>query len=155
MPRRLLGIAVLLHAFAHLSVQAWTRIAEPAWLSTALWILAYAGYFAAGLALLRAPVVRDWWKPLLGTATLASMLLVIWIRPAWGLVGAAIDVGALLAASDVLQRRIDADIAVVHELGDDALHHPRWVHAGWVLGAALLFYGTLVTALHPVIMRWG
>ena len=155
MLRALLGWIILLHALAHVSAGTWTTLLEPAWFTTALWTITFGAYFGAGLGVLRLPGLRHHWKNLLVTGTFASLALIVWMRPAWGLIGAAIDVTLLVLGMALLQPRIDSDIAVVDAIGTGDTRHPRWVRTGWALGIAALVYGSMVLAAHPVIMRWG
>lgn len=153
--RVLLGWILLLHALAHASTMAFTPIAQPVWFSTLLLAVAFAGYFAVGLALLRLPWLRLRWKPVMIAASIASMMLLLWLEPVWGVLGVALDVALFIGTEAVMQPRIDAAIEVREVLGAAATDHPRWVRIGWTLGALFLVYGTVVTLGRPTIMRWG
>lgn len=155
MPRKILGVVIILHALAHVSASTWSQAIEPMWIGTVLLSLAFSSYLACGLGLLRLPVLRRYWRPLIVVATVASIGWAIWTQPAWLIPGMAFDVVLLLVATAGFQRRIDADIAVVESLGRDAFRHRRWIAVGWSVGALALVYGAIVMAMHPVIMRWG
>lgn len=150
-----LGWLLILHALAHVSALVWTPLGDDASLRAVLSTLTFACYLAAGLGILRAPVARAHWKMLLLVATMSSMALIVWLRPAWGMVGVALDAFLLIAAEDVLEPRIEAAIVVRDQLGSDASAHPRWVRAGWIMGAVLLAYGSAVLLVMPTLLRWG
>jgi len=108
--RVLLGWALLLHALAHASTMAFMPMAQPVWFSTLLLGVAFAGYFAVGLALLRVPVLRRRWKQMMIVASLASVLLLLWVLSLWGVVGVAVDVALFIATEAVMQPRIDGEL---------------------------------------------
>lgn len=87
--------------------------------------------------------------------TVTSIGWFIWSRPAWVIPGTAIDMVLLLVATSGFQQRIDSDIAVVESLGRDAFRHRYWIGVGWLVGAVGLVYGTVVTVMRPVFLRWG
>lgn len=120
-----------------------------------LWSTALLGYLAAGLGMLRVPLVRHHWKPLMIGATAASMLLLILMHDLVGSMGIVLDVGLLLFVFEGAQRRVDADVIVAECVGAEGLGH-RWMHRmAWSAGAALLAYATVVVAIRPFYMRWG
>lgn len=155
MLRLALGWFVILHGVAHAFGMVSSAPHGSLWVDTLLWGGASVAYIAAGLGLLRAPLLRDRWKALIVAATGLSLLMIIWDLPAFGMIGVAIDVALLLAVVDVLQPRIDADISAVNTLGAGAYRHPRWVRASWVLGGVGLAYAAAALALRPVALRWG
>jgi hypothetical protein len=123
--------------------------------ATAFFAIATLAYLTAGLGLLRAPAMRRWWKVAVVIATLASLHLFVWYRPPWAIAGMCIDVALFVAILGAWQARIDADIAVLDAVGADAFRHPKWVAAGWVLGATALAYAVVVLALRPIALEWG
>jgi hypothetical protein len=155
MPRAVLAWILFVHALAHVSAEAWTSLSDPVWFTTALCAAAYAGYFATGLALLRTPVLRDHWKAALLGASLASIALIVWTRPPWGMLGAVLDIGLFIVVIAIMQPRIDSAIAVSEAVGLSATRHPRWTVLGWTIGTIVLAYGTAAVVARPTMMRWG
>ena len=154
MRRRLAGWFLISHAFAHSFAGMASWYVGRRWAS-AFFAIATLAYLVAGLGLLRAPAIRRWWKPAMVIATLASLHLFVWYRPPWSIAGMCIDVALFVAILGAWQETIDADIAVLDAVGADALRHPRWVAAGWTLGATALAYAVVVLALRPVALEWG
>jgi len=103
MRRVIVGWILIVHALAHVSADVWTSVSDPLWFTTILCTIAFVGYFSTGLALFRMPVARDHWKALLLSATLASLTFIVWTRPAWGMIGAALDIALFLLVIDVMQ----------------------------------------------------
>lgn len=155
MKRVILGWILFAHALAHVSADVWTSLNDPLWFTTALCAVAFAGYAMTGLALFRLPLLRDHWKASLLVASLASLVFIVWTRPAWGMIGAVIDVALFLYVIDVMQPRIDSAIAVVELAGIETTGHPRRLEFGWTLGVLFLAYGTIVIAARPTMLHWG
>ncbi|MEP6621912.1 MAG: hypothetical protein ABJE47_21495, partial [bacterium] len=127
----------------------------PSWLSELLWGVALIGYLAAGLGMMRVPVLRDMWKEVMITATAASIILLALTLEFLGAVGAVVDVVLLIVVFEWAQPRMDADVAVADLVGAEGLGH-AWLHrAGWSIGALLLVYATAVVAIRPVYVHWG
>lgn len=155
MSRVFLGWLLIAHALAHVSAAAWTTLDDPVWFTTTLCAVAFAGYVSTGLALFRLPLLRDHWKATLVAASLASLTFIVWTRPVWGMLAAAIDIGLFLFVIDVLQPRIDSSIEVIEAAGVEVTGHPRRLEFAWTLGVALLIYGTLAIAARPMMLTWG
>ena len=155
MTRVLLGWVLLLHALAHVSANVWTSAGDPIWFTTMLCTIAFVGYFGAGLALFRMPVARDHWKALSIAASLASLVFIIWTRPAWGMIGVVLDVVLFLLIVDVMQQRIDSAIAVFENGGLAAAEHPRLLKIGWTIGLVFLVYATIALLARPTMLHWG
>ena len=154
MPRVILGWVLLLHALAHTFAGSWSS-AQTRWAMTIPWFVACLCYFAAGLGLLRVPVLRTWWKHLVLVATGASIILMVWYHPPGAMVGLIVDFGLMLVALGSVQPRADADINVAEKLGAGATRHP-WVTRGeWAIGVLALAYVAAVLAMRPTMVRWG
>lgn len=155
MRRVIVGWILVVHALAHVSADVWSSVSDPLWFTTVVCTIAFAGYFSTGLALFRMPIARDHWKALLLVASLASLTFIIWTRPAWGMIGAALDVALFVLVIDVMQPRIDSAIAVVEAVGLEATKHPRLVKFGWAFGLTFLCYGALALLARPTMLHWG
>ena len=113
------------------------------------------GYLAAGLGMLRVPLIRDRWKQIMVVATSASIILLLLTRDLFGSLGAVIDVLLLVLVMAWAQPRVDADVSVADAVGAAGLGHP-WLHrTAWSVGALLLVYAAIVVAVRPVYVRWG
>src|SRR4051812_19076985 len=102
MKRRILGWLFIVHSLAHAGIGVWIAGDGPPFILELLWTIALVGYMAAGLALLRTPVLRDGWKPILGTATVASILLCIAFSGLIGILGFVVNVALFAIAADVM-----------------------------------------------------
>jgi hypothetical protein len=154
MPRVLLGWVFLVHALAHTFAGSWSS-AHSKWAMTVPWFVASLCYFAAGLGLLRVPLLRTWWKQLVLVATAASVVLMVWYHPPNGMVGLIVDIGLALVALGGAQPRADADIDVAEKLGAGASKHPLVTRAEWGVGVLALTYVFTVLAMRPTLVRWG
>jgi hypothetical protein len=154
MPRVILGWLFLVHALAHTFAGSWGSAQTRSGMTMA-WFVASGCYFAAGLGLLRVPVLRAWWKELVVIATGASMVMMVWDHPPGGMVGLIVDIGFMLAALGHAQRRADADIDVTEKLGARATRHPWLTRGEWAVGALALMYLLTVLAARPTLLRWG
>src|SRR4051812_24804640 len=90
MKRVILGWLFIAHALAHAGLGVWIAGDGPPFLLELLWTVALVGYLAAGLAVLRVPVLREHWKPILGAAAVSSILLCIAFSGVIGLLGFAV-----------------------------------------------------------------
>jgi hypothetical protein len=155
MRRVLLAFVVILHALAHANFAIWSTSAGPEWLVELLWSVALIGYLAAGLGMLRLPLLRDRWKQIMVAATVASITLLALTSERIGIVGAVVDVVLLITVLGWAQPRADADVVVARAVGIEGLGH-TWLHRiGWSIGAAFLLYAAVVVAIRPVYVRWG
>src|SRR4051812_38188938 len=108
MKRTILGWLFVIHALAHAALGVWIAgDGAPTFLLLA-WMVALVGFVAVGLALFRAPFLRDRWKGVLFAATIPSALLCVAFGGWLGVTGFAIDMALFIMAGDVMQRRIDA-----------------------------------------------
>ena len=155
MKRVALAVFLLLHGLAHASAGMWASSQGSQLLVTPLWAIAMLGYIATGLALLRTPVLRDYWKPLLIGATVASMILLMMFAELVGLIGAAVDVLLLLLGFEWAQGASDEDIAVADAVGARGLPHPMAHRLGWAIGGMFLAYAFAVVLIRPIYLRWG
>src|SRR4051812_15394756 len=113
MKRTLLGWFVILHALAHSAIGVWAAVDGPQWLLEPLWFTTITAYLLAALGLLRFPLLREHWKMLMGTATGASLVLLLLFPVGYTLFGAIVDVALFFATLEWAQRSIDADVAVI------------------------------------------
>ena len=155
MRRIMLGWIIIVHALAHAYAGVWSAESDSVWAATVLSSTALLAYLFTGLGVLRVPVLRDRWKLAMVAATASSIVLIVWYRPPWGMIGIALDVALLLLVLDVQQRRIDADIAVVDALGAQCYRHPAWARIGWTLATIGFVYAAAAMLLRPVFLRWG
>lgn len=155
MRRIVLGIVVIVHGLAHANVAIWASAGGPGWLVQLLWSVALLGYLAAGLGMLRVPVIRQWWKQSMIAATVSSISLLLLTRHLLGGLGAAIDVFLLVLVLEWGQLRIEADITAADTLGVRGLRHVGLHRIGWGVGALFLVYATGVVAIRPLYVRWG
>jgi hypothetical protein len=154
MPRVILGWVFLLHALAHTFAGSWSSAQTP-WAMTISWFIASGCYFAAGLGLLRVPVLRKWWKELVAIATGASILMMVLSQPPGAMLGLVVDIGLALVALAGAQPRADAEISVAETLGARATRHPWLTRGEWAVGALALSYVVAVLAMRPTLLRWG
>lgn len=153
--RTLVGWLILLHAIAHAEAGMWAVYLGPTWLAVPLWTIAILAYLATGLGVLRVPVLRDVWRPLLFVGSLSSSLMLALFRPPWVVPGLLIDVVLFIAVLGAMQPRIDADITVVESVGVWSYDHPTFVRAGWIAGVIGLVYAASVAATRPMSLSWG
>ncbi|MEO7456929.1 MAG: hypothetical protein ABIY52_11760 [Gemmatimonadaceae bacterium] len=155
MRRLILGAVVMVHGLAHANFAIYAAHSGPAWLVQALWALALLGYLSAGLGMLRVPVIRDRWKPLLIVGTVSSMMLLFLMRDLLGSLGIVIDVLLLVLVMEWAQPRVDADVNVACAVGADGLGHSTLHRVAWGVGSAMLLWVTVVVVTRPVTMHWG
>ena len=155
MRRGLLAFLLLLHGLAHASIGVWTAADGSVAAVNTLWSVAIVGYLAAGFAMLRVPLLRTHWKPILVVTTIASVLLLILYGRLFGLIGIAIDVVLLFVAFDVMQRRVDSDVEVVETKHVTGLSHPTLHRIGWTLAVLGLTYAATVVVLRPMYLHYG
>ncbi len=153
--RALLGTALVLHGFAHAGAGVWAVNGGPLWLITVLWCGSMTGYMAAGFGILRAPVLRRRWKPILLAATLASLVLLSFVGSLAVLVGAWLDLALMAVAFGPLQRRIDHAVAIAgaSESLPTSVPKRRWLR--WSAAGLLLAYTVSVSLFRPTYLRWG
>ena len=155
MTRILLGLVVILHALAHASLAVWAAPYAPRWLIDVLWSLALLGYLAAGLGILRLPVMRHFWKQMMVIATVSSIVILLLTRHLMGAAGVAMDVALLVFVLGWAQLRIDADVAVSDAVGAAGLGHAWLRRVAWGVGGTALVYAAVVVAVRPLYVRWG
>jgi hypothetical protein len=152
--RRIAAWMLIAHALAHsfAGMSSWDTHGD--W-SSAVWTIAVVGYLSAAFGLLRLPGLRKHWMIAFVIATIASMHLLVWFRPRWGITGLAIDLALSIAILGPWQKRIDTEMAVLNAAGDDKLRHRGWTMAFWSLGALVLAYVAVVLITRPVSLEWG
>jgi hypothetical protein len=153
--RGLLAWLIILHGMLHASIGVWAVAGHSLATVNTLWSVTIVTYLAAGFALLRVPLLRRHWKPLLATATLSSMLLLIVYGGFYGWLGIPIDLALAFAAFDVMQRAFDDDIDKVQVVQARGLRHPAWHRIGWTAATIFMVYVTAVVLLRPVYLQWG
>ena len=143
-----LAVVVLLHGFAHANAVIWAGQAVPVWITTLFWSVALLGYLGAGFGLLRVPLVRRYYRPLMTAATVASIALLTIIGGSIAFVGVVVDLFFLTV--------------VVHwtRTGDGEVspaggRFRRLAATGHALGLFFLVYATAVVLFHPVYVHWG
>lgn len=155
MKRTILGWLLIVHALAHAALG--TELSgdnAPAFI-TFLWIVAVVGFMGAGLGLLRAPLLRDRWKPWITVAAICSALICIGFAGAFGLAGFLVTMVLFVSTTDVMQRRIDAAVSAADAAGANVSTHPTRLRIEWALGLAALVYVAVVVAVRPLYLRWG
>lgn len=155
MKRVILGWILIAHALAHASVAMWILDRGPTAFVTALWTIAIVGYFCVGLAFFRFPWLRDRWKPIMLTATMVSIVTLLWFAPPWGVLGCAIDIVLMLVTLDALQAEIDAEIVAFERESMTRVRQPAALRFEWTVGAIVLVYLAAVALTRPVMLRWG
>lgn len=155
MRRGLLATLLILHGLAHASIGVWAAADGSLAAVNTLWSVAIVGYLAAGLALLRVPVLRTHWKPILVVATIASMLLLILYGGVIGLLGLPADLGLVFLAFDVMQRQVDSAVDVAEAVHVQGLPHPTWHRVGWTFAVVALVYVTAVVFFRPIYLHYG
>lgn len=151
--RRVIGWFLVAHAIGHAYVGTWALNQQTTWLGLLLWSVAVVGYCAAGLGLLRTPVLRNVWRPFTLAAAIASIGLCIWSSVPWAMAGLVIDVAILLIVA--APARFATEIDAVKAAGISAFRHPGAVRLGWALGGIGLTYVAVVVFMRPVALRWG
>jgi hypothetical protein len=154
--RTLVGVLVLVHAFAHAAVGLWTTPDHSLWVVEPLWGLAMLGYFASAFGMLGVPYLRIRWKESLIIATFASILLLLLSVNDFGMIGIAADVAILVLALVWEGDVIDAELPPPDGgLRSNAPRHPRLQRIAWIASGLFLVYVALVVAIRPVYLRWG
>jgi len=115
----------------------------------------FLGYLAAGLGMLRVPVVRHWWKQAMVVGTASSIALLLITHQLLGGLGAVFDVILLVLVFEWAQLRTEEEIAAVERLGARSVHHVVLHRIGWSVGALFLAYTAVVVAIRPLYVRWG
>jgi len=155
MRRGLLATLFILHGLLHASIGVWAVAGHSLATVNTLWSVAIVGYVATGFALLREPLLRTHWKPILVTASIASLLLLILYGGFLGLLGVPVDLALVFIAFDVMQPRVDADVETAEHVHVRGLAHPAWHRVGWTFGGLALVYVTAVVVMRPVYLHWG
>jgi hypothetical protein len=151
--RRVIGWFLIAHAIGHAYVGTWALNQQATWLALSLWSVAVIGYCAAGLGLLRMPLLRDVWRPLTLTATIASIGLCLWSSASWVMPGLVIDAAILVAVA--APTRFASEIEAVKAAGTSMFRHPTMVRISWALGFIALAYVAAIALMRPVALRWG
>ncbi|HVZ47767.1 MAG TPA: hypothetical protein VG916_03215 [Gemmatimonadaceae bacterium] len=150
MNRKLLGVALLLHALGHAGLGVWAGGKGPLVEVSILTALAMAGYLAAGFGLLRVDGFRRSWPITLGVATIASVMLF----GTWGhgvfVTGALVDLAIIVAA---LRARLPQ---YVPEQEAARIPRHRVLRATASVGAVLaVAYTAVATLSRPLLVQWG
>src|SRR5690349_8001434 len=144
--QKLFGAFLFLHGLAHASIGVWAGETGRWWFPAALWELAMVGFIAAGLGAFGVAGVRDFWRQLSVTSSIASLLLLI-MTP-----GVALVVG------------LTVDFLILGLIGYSSSDETSWSAAGrhpiLRLTAALIswvfvIYVAVVLALRPWNLQWG
>ena len=147
--RRLaLAVVVLLHGFAHANAVIWAGQAVPLWITSLFWVVALIGYLGAGFGLLRVPLVRHHYRPLMTAATIASIALLTIIGGTIAFVGVVVDLFFLTGVVH-WTRTGDGELAT----GEGRVS--RLAAVGRAAGLVFLVYATVVALFHPVYLHWG
>jgi hypothetical protein len=155
MRRGLLAFLFIIHGLLHASIGVWATAGHSLAAVNSLWGIAIVGYVAAGLALLREPLLRTHWRLILVAASVASTLLLILYGGVIGLLGIPVDLILAFVAFDFMQSQVDYDVEVAERVHASGLPHPLWHRVGWVLAALLLVYVGAVVAIRPIYLQWG
>lgn len=155
MRRGLLATLFIIHGLLHASIGVWAVAGHSLVMVSTLWSISVIGYVATGFAMLREPIVRRYWKPILVTASIASLLLLVMYGGIIGLLGLPVNLVLAFLAFDVLQWRLDSDVATADRLHAKGLPHPVWHRVGWVFGGAALIYVAAVVLIRPIYLQWG
>ena len=143
-----LAVVVLLHGFAHANAVIWAGQAVPLWITTLFWVVALIGYLGAGFGLLRVPLVRRHYRPLMMAATVASIALLTIIGGTIAFVGVVVDLFFLTVVVH-WTRTGDGELAT----GEGRVG--RLAAVGHAAGLLFLVYATAVALFHPVYLHWG
>ena len=146
-----LAVVVLLHGFAHANAGMWAGNTVPLWITTLLWGVAVLGYLGAGFGLLRVPLVRRHYRPLITAATIASIALLTIIGGAIAFFGVVVDLFFLTIV--VHWTRIDDGDVALSVASEGRFR--RLAAAGHAAGLLFLVYATGVVLFHPVYVHWG
>jgi hypothetical protein len=144
-----LAVVVLLHGFAHANAVIWAGDAVPSWITTLFWGVAVLGYLGAGFGLLRVPLVRGHYRPLMSVATIASIALLTIIGGTIAFVGVVVD---LFFLTIVVHWTRTGDGVVS---SGDQVRFRRLSATGHALGLLFLVYATAVALFHPIYLHWG
>ena len=91
MRRGALATIFIFHALLHASIGVWAVADHSILVANTLWSVAVAAYLATGLAILRMPVLRRYWRTLLFAATFASVVLLTLCGSLLALLGIPVD----------------------------------------------------------------
>ena len=155
MKRGLLATLFILHGLLHASIGVWAVAGHSLAVVNTLWSFAIVGYIAAGLALLREPLLRTHWRAILVTASIASVLLLVMYGGLLGVLGVAVDLVLAFVAFDILQPRLNTAVQTAEQVHVKGLPHPTWHRVGWTLAAMALIYVAAVVLFRPVYLSWG
>jgi hypothetical protein len=155
MRRGLLASLFIIHGLLHASIGVWAVTGHSLVMVNTLWSVAIVGYVATGFALLREPLLRRHWKPMLVTASIASLLLLIMYGGILGLLGIPVDLVLAFLAFDIMQPRVDADVETAERVHVRGLSHPVWHRVGWTFAGVGLIYVTAVVLFRPIYLEWG
>jgi hypothetical protein len=155
MRRGALATIFIFHALLHASIGVWAVADHSILVANTLWSAAIAAYLATGLAILRMPVLRRYWRTLLFAATFASVVLLTLCGSLLALLGIPVDLFLVLIAFDAMHPQIDSDIEFAEKAGTGALPHPALRRLGWTAGGLALVYVAGVAVIRPVYLGWG
>jgi hypothetical protein len=155
MRRGALATMFILHGLLHASIGMWAVADHSIIVANTLWSVAVAGYVATGLAILRMPGLRRYWRTLLFTATLASVVLLMTCGSLLALLGIPVDLFLALITFDAMRPQIDTAIEYASKASTDTLPHPALRRTGWAIGALALLYVVAVVAIRPVYLQYG
>ncbi len=150
-----LAVVVLLHGFAHANAGIWAGHAVPLWITTLFWGVAMLGYLGAGFGLLRVPLVRGHYRPLITAATIASIALLTIIGGTIAFVGVVVDMVFLTIVVHWTRMgdRNPSPAGSTRGAGEGRFR--PLAAAGHTAGLLFLVYATVVALVHPVYLRWG
>jgi hypothetical protein len=133
-----------------------------AWLVAVLWAVAATGTVAAAFGLLGARPFRRVWRFAALVGLMASMVLLLWQRPAFWLPGVLVDVvlGVALFGGELFARLRGEVQPALWPVAPNGAAEPQRKHriarlSGDVLACALVAWCAIVILARPLHMRWG
>lgn len=149
MRRTIVAILLVLHGLGHSAAGIWAMSLGPSWAVVPLWLIAEAGFVAAGLGVAGVPGLRGWWQPIAFFAGASSVALLASFGTFALLAGLVIDVLLLILAGTAAER--SPELESVPPPG----HRGRAALAGAAVAWAFLAWLAVVIALRPWHTSWG
>ncbi|MFL5562716.1 MAG: hypothetical protein ACJ79K_14695 [Gemmatimonadaceae bacterium] len=149
MRRSILAVILIVHGLAHSAAGIWATTIGPTWAALPLWLVAEAGFVAAGLGLAGVRGLRSAWQPIAFFAGVSSVALLASFGALALLAGLLIDVVLLILATLVAES--PAGLATAPNGGSRRLR----ALAGNTVAWAFLAYVCGMIVLRPWHTRWG
>jgi hypothetical protein len=153
MKRVLTGLLFIAHGLAHSALGMWSVALAPSVVVTPLWIVAEAGFIAAGFGLLGAGFFRRYWEPLAIAAVVASICMFMLFGTLPLMLGLAVDLVILAIGLRVGESALWKGQLEMTSVGGHS-HRLRHVVFSTIAGLAVV-YVAVVIGTRTWTLRWG